>query len=199
MTEKSGTCPDCGINLHLVSDPCCEPTCQQWCRIEVSKPSFKCAARNGVGTNDPQDCDWPNCGCAPSGTGSTEIDRLALVIESAVRNADPGHHKEVLAALNTNRMNCLGVPRTGHVTESIYSGKCVVVPLADVQHVEKSDAGLIVVTKHTKWDREANYWANNIWIDGAEASGFLSAWCRYRSELEADTLADLMPGASHAE
>ena len=32
-----------------------------------------------------------------------EIDRLVLVIESAVRNADPGHHAEVLAALRANR------------------------------------------------------------------------------------------------
>ncbi len=27
--------------------------------------SWSCKARAGVGANDPQDCDWPNCGCAP--------------------------------------------------------------------------------------------------------------------------------------
>jgi len=32
-----------------------------------------------------------------------EIDRLLLVIESAVRNADPTHHAAVLAALKANR------------------------------------------------------------------------------------------------
>jgi len=32
-----------------------------------------------------------------------EIDRLLLVIESAVRNADPVHHEAVLAALKANR------------------------------------------------------------------------------------------------
>lgn len=80
------------------------------------------------------------------------------------------------------------------VTESIYSGKSIVIPLADVQHIEKSNPlGLIVVTKHTRWDAESGAWANNAWIDAAEAQGFMMAWCRYRSELEADTLADLEP------
>jgi len=32
-----------------------------------------------------------------------ELDRLMLVIESAVRNADPSHHEAVLAALKANR------------------------------------------------------------------------------------------------
>lgn len=80
------------------------------------------------------------------------------------------------------------------VTESIYSGKTVIVPLADVQHIETHNSGgLIVVTKHTRWDKETDGWANNIWIDGAEAQAFKQAWCRYRSELEADDLADLSP------
>lgn len=82
----------------------------------------------------------------------------------------------------------------GSVTESIYSGKSVIVPLADVQHIETHNpGGLVVVTKHTRWDQETGTWANNIWIDGAEADAFKLAWCRYRSELEADTLADLSP------
>lgn len=82
----------------------------------------------------------------------------------------------------------------GHVTESIYRGKSVIVPLADVQHIETYKApGLIVVTKHTRWDAETDGWANNIWIDGAEADAFKTAWCRYRSELEADSLANLEP------
>ena len=80
------------------------------------------------------------------------------------------------------------------VTESIYSGQGVIVPLADVQHIETHNpGGLIVVTKHTRWDREADGWANNIWIDKAEAEAFKAAWCRYRSELEADDLANLEP------
>lgn len=78
------------------------------------------------------------------------------------------------------------------VTESIYSGKRVIVPMADVQHIETgNDLGLVVVTKHTRWDCERDVWANNIWIGADEAEAFKRAWCRYRAELEADTLADL--------
>lgn len=78
------------------------------------------------------------------------------------------------------------------VTESIYSGRNIVIPLADVQHIEKHNpGGLIIITKHTRWDTETGNWANNAWIGGDEADAFMAAWCRYRSELEADTLADL--------
>lgn len=34
----------------------------------------------------------------------TELDRLALIIESAVRNADPGRHEIVVAALKANNI-----------------------------------------------------------------------------------------------
>lgn len=88
------------------------------------------------------------------------------------------------------------------VTESIYSGS-VIVPLADVQHIEKWDKhtipGIMVVTKHTRWDCDHDVWANGIWISEPEASAFRSAWCRYRSELEADTLMDLAPDAIMAK
>lgn len=78
------------------------------------------------------------------------------------------------------------------VSESIYSGKNVIVPLADVQHIEThNEHGLIVVTKHTRWDKDTDTWANNIWINKDEAAAFKAAWCMYRSELEADDLADL--------
>lgn len=82
------------------------------------------------------------------------------------------------------------------VTESIYGGS-VIVPLADVQHIEKHYAngvpGIMVITKHTKWNFEHDVWENSIWIGEPEATAFRSAWCRYRSELEADTLMDISP------
>lgn len=86
----------------------------------------------------------------------------------------------------------------GTVTESIYSGQNVIVPLADVQHIEKHNSkgvpdGIMIVTRHTRWDHEHDVWANGIWIGEPEATAFRSAWCRYRSELEANTLADLSP------
>lgn len=87
-----------------------------------------------------------------------------------------------------------GAVRRGRVTESIYSGACVIVPLADVQHIERQKTGgIIVVTRHTRWDTEADAWANNIWLDASEAGAFINAWCKYRHELEADTLAALAP------
>ena len=77
------------------------------------------------------------------------------------------------------------------VTESIYNGTSVIIPLADVQHIETHNPrGLIVVTKHTRWDKDVDFWANSIWIDGAEADAFKASWCRYRSESEAEALAD---------
>jgi len=83
------------------------------------------------------------------------------------------------------------------VTESIFSGSNVIVALADVQHIEKWDKnsvpGIFVITKHTRWDWDRNGWSNAIWISEPEATAFRSAWCRYRSELEADTLMDLSP------
>lgn len=85
------------------------------------------------------------------------------------------------------------------VTESIYSGS-VVVALADVQHCEmhpkNSIPGMHVITSHTKWNFDRDLWENSIWISEPEATDFRSAWCRYRSELEADTLIDLMTGKS---
>lgn len=83
------------------------------------------------------------------------------------------------------------------VTESIYAGKTVIVPLADVQHIETGNPlGLVVVTKHTRWDAESGFWANSIWIDAAEAVAFKRAWCTYRAELETESLMDLSPGKS---
>lgn len=85
----------------------------------------------------------------------------------------------------------------GKVSESIYSGQSVTVPLADVQHIEHhgggSVPGIYVITKHTRWDADASAWANGIWINEPEAIAFRRAWCDYRAELEAETLADLRP------
>ena len=98
----------------------------------------------------------------------------------------------------------------GNVTESIFSGLNFVIPLADVSHIERhwyqndkdrtkdNYRGLTVVTKHTTWDRECDTYANSIYIPNSdESESFLNAWCRYRAELEADTIINIsgdMPG-----
>lgn len=85
------------------------------------------------------------------------------------------------------------------VTDSIYSDLNVIVALADVQHIEKHDKnsipGIMVITSHTKWNFDRDLWENAIWLSEPEASGFIAAWCRYRGELEADTLMNLSPAA----
>ena len=87
-----------------------------------------------------------------------------------------------------------------NVTESIFSGKTTVIPMADVQHMElhwihvpveertkHNYEGLLVITKHTTWDTTIDTWANNIYLGGDEARAFMAAWCRYRSEVDAPT------------
>ena len=91
----------------------------------------------------------------------------------------------------------------GKVSESIYCDGDVVIPMADVQHIEKryenynsADGkikkgdlqGSLVITKHTRWDMEADCWANNIWLSAEQTPKFLNTWCTYRHELESETI-----------
>jgi hypothetical protein len=81
-------------------------------------------------------------------------------------------------------------------TESIFSGKTVLVPMAEVQHVEKlvrknrpTDTeiipnGLHLVTKHTNYNFHQDMWDNPIYIPESEAAEFLKAWQLYRSEID---------------
>ncbi len=70
------------------------------------------------------------------------------------------------------------------VSESIFSGVTTIIPMADVQHMIKKGTGLIIITKHTTWDMEADTWSNSIWLDHDEAAAFRKAWCYYRYELD---------------
>ena len=83
-------------------------------------------------------------------------------------------------------------------SETIYSDGDVIIPMADVQHIEKryhsSDLvngakkgdlmGIIVITRHTRWDMDADCWANNIWIGSDKAEIFIQAWCYFRYEID---------------
>ena len=53
----------------------------------------------------------------------------------------------------------------------------------------------MIITRHTHWDFDRDDWSNAIWMSEPEATEFRAAWCRYRSELEANTLADLSPAS----
>lgn len=75
-------------------------------------------------------------------------------------------------------------PATPKISESIYDGETCVVPMADVQHIEKLKLGINIITKHTRWDMDADVWANSIFLSKEHAKGFLRSWCEYRAELE---------------
>ena len=94
------------------------------------------------------------------------------------------------------------------VTESIFSGKSIIIPMSDVQHIEKhfetiyekdqfgishyastdysNLSGIQVITDKTKWNIENDCWENAIWIGATDnqAEEFISSWCVYRSEKE---------------
>ena len=78
------------------------------------------------------------------------------------------------------------------VTESIFSGESCIIPMAEVQFVEKRrPGGINVILSGTTWNSEIDHYNNHAFLDGEEAKSFLKAWCRYRHEVEADSIADI--------
>lgn len=80
--------------------------------------------------------------------------------------------------------------KMGNVTESIFSNGDVVIPMADIQHIEKlqnngKPNGIWIITKHTNWNYERDMWDNPIFISNfnKKDESFLRAWSDYRSEL----------------
>ena len=85
----------------------------------------------------------------------------------------------------------------GEVSESIYSDDNIVIHMDDVQRIErqfrcelaggieKRDLlGTLIVTEHKRWNAEADYWTNDIWLTAEQTPKFLKAWHHYRHELE---------------
>jgi len=76
------------------------------------------------------------------------------------------------------------------ITESIFDGTTVVVPMAEVQHIVKTILArnalpaIQIITSHTKYNREVDDWENPIFLQGDEAAEFMKAWCNYRREKE---------------
>lgn len=52
-----------GVNINMAIDRFCGPDLSLWKQREPRK--IICKARLAPGANDPQDCDFPNCDCAP--------------------------------------------------------------------------------------------------------------------------------------
>lgn len=85
------------------------------------------------------------------------------------------------------------------ISESIFSNKDVIIPMEDVQHikkqyyssnsadgtVQKGDfSGIIIITKHTKYNTEIDWWENPIYISNIDkkAEEFIKAYCYFRHE-----------------
>jgi len=74
------------------------------------------------------------------------------------------------------------------VTETIFSGNAVVIPMDEVSHIEKDrrpgyEDGIRIVFKYSKWN-SLGYFEPTVCLRWEEAKGFLSCWCHYRGELE---------------
>lgn len=87
----------------------------------------------------------------------------------------------------------------GKVTESIFSGKSFVIPMALVSYVERDirknyEDAIFIVMNGTTWNAEIDYWNNAPWLRGDEAESFMQCWCQYRAELEADDIMDISGG-----
>lgn len=82
------------------------------------------------------------------------------------------------------------------VSESIFSGKTHVIPMAEVSyihaHAGKSELTCVVMKSTTINPTNGEY-NNAPYLEADEAASFKRAWCDYRSELEAETLMDLAP------
>lgn len=77
------------------------------------------------------------------------------------------------------------------VTESIWSNKKHIIPMAEISHLEIENSGnnrgLWVIFKHSKLNPLSKYTMKMepaIWLEGEDKKSIQQAWCIYRSELE---------------
>lgn len=69
------------------------------------------------------------------------------------------------------------------ISESIFDNRRVLIPMADVQHIEYlKDNGCWVIMKSTKYDYEVDIWNNPVWLSEEETPVFIKAYCFYRYE-----------------
>ncbi len=84
------------------------------------------------------------------------------------------------------------------VTESIFNGRRVVIPMAEVLFIErdmrdKYKGCIRIVFKSTTLNVEGDTWNNIAYLSAEDGQKFMRAWCNYRAELEQDTIADIHP------
>lgn len=74
------------------------------------------------------------------------------------------------------------------VSESIWSNKDAIIPMAEVSFINKVTYGIEIVMKHSKWQNEVQHWSPVVFLSSEEAGRFINDWCYYRAELEGVTL-----------
>ena len=71
------------------------------------------------------------------------------------------------------------------ISESIYQDAEVIIPLAEVQYLQKMpDGGIVVILSGTTWNPDLESWNNSAYIEPDRAEGFIRAWCFYRHEAD---------------
>ena len=130
----------------------------------------------------------------------TNLDELfSASTAPAVQNGPPNHPDVDLSGFLAQAANSM-TEQAAKVTESIYSGKSHTIPLALVQHIERrGNAQYMVVMKSSTYNTDFDDYNNAPCLDKDEGPAFVAAWCRYRSELEAPTLMDLVSTAPTAQ
>ena len=68
------------------------------------------------------------------------------------------------------------------ISESIFNNTRVLIPMADVQHIEYLTNGCFVIMKSTKYNYEHDIWDNPVYLDTEETKKFIKAYCYFRYE-----------------
>lgn len=79
------------------------------------------------------------------------------------------------------------------ISESIFDGATTIIPMADIQHVNKHNLHkgctrkIEIITDKTKYNFEVDYYENSIFLldienGEQEATEFMKAWTYYRYE-----------------
>jgi len=78
------------------------------------------------------------------------------------------------------------------VSESIFDNGSVIIPMAEVSHIERDQrpdykGAIRIIFKHSRWVNEHNSWEPMVYILQDDVPEFIKAWCFYRSEIDAIT------------
>ena len=70
------------------------------------------------------------------------------------------------------------------ISETIFKTKNVLIPMADVQHIEYRPNGAMIIMKSTHYNATIDEWNNPVWICPEELKLFEKAYCLYRHQID---------------